>query len=144
MTERTAGTAARSEDPAKSRLLPSVTELAQILLTFCIVCLGWVLFRADSLTDTVIIWQKIVTSIISTSQWQPLQIEYSSGGPLFYTLNTLLVFVVVEWIHRRRPFPLEIGHWPTPVRWPAYTLVLWLIVEHADRTPQNPFIYFQF
>jgi hypothetical protein len=115
-----------------------------MLLTFCIVCLGWVMFRAETLSDALLIWKKMAISVVSLTHWNSLWIDYSSRGPLFYTLNMLLAFVIVEWLHRHRPFPLEIGHWPVPLRWSAYTLVLWLVVEHADKTPQSPFIYFQF
>ncbi len=129
---------------SRERLIPSPSSLAKMLLTFCIVCLGWVLFRAETIGDAMIIWKKMAFSIVNTAHWHSVWIDYSSHGPLFYTVNMLLAFVLVEWIHRHRSFPLEIGHWPSPVRWPAYTLVLWLIAEHADKTPQSPFIYFQF
>lgn len=144
MTENSVTARAESGISPREPLLPSMSGLIRMLMTFCIVCLGWVMFRAASLSDAILIWQKIGLSVLSLTHWNPLWIEYSSRGPLFYTLNMLAAFVVVEWLHRHRSYPLEIGHWPVPLRWPAYTLVLWLVVEHADRTPQNPFIYFQF
>lgn len=129
---------------ATQRLIPTPLNFARMLLTFVIVCLGWVLFRADTMSDALLIWQKMALSFTDAAQWSVVGIQYASHSPLFYTTNMLIAFVVVEWLHRHRSFPLEIGHWPTPARWPAYTLVMWLIVEHADKTPQSPFIYFQF
>ncbi|MCH2209866.1 MAG: MBOAT family protein [Fuerstiella sp.] len=144
ITENSANIGTLHGKRLQEHLLPSLSGLVRMLLTFCVVCLSWVLFRAETISDALMIWKKMVFSITTLTHWNPLWIEYSSRGPLFYTLNMLLVFVLVEWAHRHHPFPLEIGHWPTPLRWPAYTLVLWLIVEHADKTPQSPFIYFQF
>ncbi len=143
VTERSAGLQ-RPADLADRRLLPTIPGLLRMLATFTIVCLGWVLFRAENLNDALIIWQKMVLDTVQAAHWEPLWIEYTSRGPLFFTINLLLVFVVVEWVHRHLPFPLEIGHWPVPLRWPAYTLVLWFIIEFADKTPPSPFIYFQF
>lgn len=122
----------------------SFGELLKMALTFGIVCLGWVMFRADTMSDAFLIWKKMLLGVSQISDWSPLWLQYTSRGPLFYTLNLLIAFVAVEWLHRHRPFPLDISHWPLQARWPAYTLVLWLIVEHADKTPQSPFIYFQF
>ena len=144
MTENAAYPASRDGGQTKEKWLPSLSGMCRMLLTFVIVCLGWVLFRADSIGDALLIWQKMAIAVVNIGQWHPIWMNYASRGPIFYTLNMLAVFVLVEWCHRRRPFPLEIGHWPTPVRWPVYTLVFWLIVEHADKTPQSPFIYFQF
>jgi len=144
LAENTAAPTARKKKQPVNRLLPSTSRLLRMLLTFVIVCLGWVLFRADSLADAVLIWQKMFASVAQTAQWNAIWTQYISGGPLYYSINLLIVFVLVEWVHRHMAFPLEIGHWPTPIRWPAYTLVLWLIIEHADKTPQSPFVYFQF
>lgn len=144
VTENSAGSRQQADSASSRRLLPSFTGFLRMLLTFGIVCLGWVLFRAETLGDAITIWNKMALSVVSSSHWNPLWVEYSSRGPLFFTINMLLAFVLVEWVHRHMAFPLEIGHWPMPVRWPAYTLVAWLIVECADKTPQSPFIYFQF
>ncbi|MFN9719165.1 MAG: MBOAT family O-acyltransferase [Planctomycetota bacterium] len=124
--------------------IPQPLQVVKMLSTFVIVCLGWVMFRADTMKDALLIWKKLALSFTEPDQWSLLASQYSAHGPLFYTVNLLLAFIVVEWILRHHSFPLEIGHWPMMARWPAYTLVLWLIVEHADRTEQSPFIYFQF
>lgn len=143
LTENAARKSARGKNEAQG-LIPTPTNAFKMVVTFIIVCLGWVMFRADTMQDAMLIWKKLAMSILDTEQWLALAAQYSSHGPLFYTINLLVTFVLVEWVLRHRPFPLEIGHWPMMARWPAYTLVMWLIVEHADRTEQSPFIYFQF
>ncbi len=144
MSENTVKSVASSERTPKFSLTRSIHGILKMALTFGIVCFGWVLFRADTLAEALLIWQKMTLSVVSAAQWSSVWADYSARGPLFYTLNLLVAFVLVEWVHRRKPVPLEIGHWPMPLRWSAYTLVFWFIAEHADGTTHNPFIYFQF
>lgn len=135
---------ARKDLPKPVNWFSTFAGIGKMAATFVIVCLGWVLFRADSLSDALLIWWKMATSVVSPEQWLPIWSDYLARGPLFFTLNLLVVFVAIEWVHRKYPFPLAIGHWPSQARWPVYTLAVWLVIEFADKTPQSPFIYFQF
>jgi len=144
ITEKSTSSSHSASDSAKPRLIPSVRSVLRMSITFALVCFGWVLFRAESIADAGLIWKKMCLSVVEFADWNLLWVEYSSRGPVFFTLNVLAVFILFEWIQRNRPFPLQITHWPMQVRWPAYTLTLWMIAEYADKVPANPFIYFQF
>lgn len=121
-------------NPADGKRLPDLKTLLQMILTFSLVSLTWVFFRASSLDQA---WQ-ILTAIFSFSQFFPLQL-----WP-FDLLLTLLVFIILEWIGRTAPHPLAhlaIG-WPRPLRITLYMVLVLLLVYFAG-TPQE-FIYFQF
>ncbi|MFP6665674.1 MAG: MBOAT family protein [Pirellulales bacterium] len=132
------------ERPGGERLVPTLGTLSRMLTVFVVVCLFWVFFRANSLADALLIFQKIVADIFNFGAYQAIWQGYILRGPLFHVANVLIVFVLIEWCHRHMPYPLQIDHWPKPSRWVAYTLVFWFVAEYADTAPANPFIYFQF
>ena len=58
--------------------------------------------------------------------------------------NLVLALVLLEWFQRHLHHPLQVLHWPKPLRWAVYTATFWFVAEYAGRLPDNPFIYFQF
>lgn len=131
------------ERPAGDRLIPSDRVAARILGTFTLVCFFWIFFRADSMGDALIVCRKIGTEIFYFAGYRQLTLDYMAGGPLFYAVNLLVAFILIEWVQRHKSYALEIG-WPKPLRWVAYTTVFWFVAEYAEKTPNSPFIYFQF
>ncbi len=132
------------DQPGGSGWLPSFGTSFRILRTFLIICCLWIFFRASSIQDALLIVQKIVIDSVRLEHIYALVEKYTPGHPFFFAVNLLLAFVVFEWIRRGAPFPLEIKQWPQPLRWSTCALVFWFVVEHADKTPSNPFVYFQF
>lgn len=119
---------------AQDKLLPSLRELFQMLLTFGLVCLGWIFFRAANVGQA---WQ-IFSTIFSFEDFTPMQVW---PVELLYVLG---IFVLIEWLGRLGPHPLALIEkaWPRPLRWSVYIVLLLMLVYFAG-TPQE-FIYFQF
>ena len=123
------------KDPivANHRLLPSGLELWQMTRTFALVLLGSPLFRCQSLTEVGIYYKSLFTNGLL------------HGGPKYSygLLFLLLVFLVVEWVQRKKEHPLQldsISHrW---VRYSIYYGLLVLIFFFYIQTSQ--FLYFQF
>ncbi len=141
---KTDSLAAPRVKPGGARWFPRPRILLRMLATFSLVCLFWVFFRAKSFHDAILIWWKMATEVTSAPAYHQLYYEYLAGGPLFCAINLVAALVVVEWTHRHLQYPLYLNHWPRPCRWIAYTLVFWFVAEYAEKTPNNPFIYFQF
>lgn len=122
---------------AEDRSLPSLGELVSMLLTFSLVCLAWVFFRAETFAEA---W-RYLTRLFTTS-WLDLAPEIIIGH---WTLWAALVFfLLVEWSGRRTPHALaEFGlNWPRPLRWLFYyALALYSIYCTGE---SQEFIYFQF
>jgi hypothetical protein len=112
--------------------------------TFFLVSLFWVFFRASSMSDAMLILNKMAVESTSIAGYREVITEYLLHGPMFSALNLVLALVVLEWFQRHLHHPLQIPNWPKPLRWAAYTAVFWFVVEHVGRVPDNPFIYFQF
>ena len=124
---------------------PLLRKLVQVVITFALVCFGWIFFRADSLPDA---WY-IVTHLLSG--WQLLATESASklifvaGRPSLFILCILLVFVLesVQLVERRVDWREVLKFKPVWARWAVYyCLVLGIMLLGSLNA--EPFIYFQF
>jgi alginate O-acetyltransferase complex protein AlgI len=114
-------------------LIPSARQVVGMVVTFHLVCLAWVFFRASSLPVALTIVSRIATA--------PL-----AGGfvrPPFQRFGWVALLLGVEWVQRAYPHGLAIAHWPRPARWAAYYAVVALILAFCY-VGYTPFIYFQF
>ena len=96
----------------------------KLLTTFLLVCLGWVLFRAESITSAKVILWRIV------SQMDPSFLQQSKSIVVFAVL-----MLAAEWWQ----LPLPRRRWQ---RWAIYYLLIGLMLWKATASTQ--FIYFQF
>jgi alginate O-acetyltransferase complex protein AlgI len=126
--------------PPPLRTLAGLRALPAMLGTFLLICLTWVLFRAEDLPHAMGIYAAIFGDLARASAWTELvhHREFLAAfGPL------LAVFVLVEWQTRDRPHPLELASWPRALRWLLYTALLWTCIYLMPDEPGS-FIYFQF
>ena len=120
---------------ADGRFLPTLKEAGQMLLTFSLVVLGWIVFRAESIGQA---WF-IVRRIFSASLFEV---------PFMYigTLKTLLLvalMLILEWITRKRDHALQYGKdTPSWLAWISSMVVVLITLEFAANS--QTFIYFQF
>jgi alginate O-acetyltransferase complex protein AlgI len=103
------------------------------LVTFHLVLLAWVFFRADNVSAA---W-----SILCKVGAAPLA-ESFTGPSMKLVLLSALVFGA-EWIQRQEPHALNIKKFPRPLRWAVYYAVV-LAILFVSHVGETPFIYFQF
>jgi len=126
--------------PPPLRTAAGLRALPSMLLTFALVCLTWVLFRAEDLPHAMGIYAAMLGDLARPSAWAELALHdefLGAFGPL------LVLFTLVEWLARDRPHPLELRGWPRPLRWLLYTGLGWLAIYLMPDAP-DAFIYFQF
>jgi alginate O-acetyltransferase complex protein AlgI len=124
-------------------LIPSLKTLAQIIFTFTIVCVGWVFFRANTLSDAWLILRKIVTGA-SYLEGYFFGLQSVQEQPLGNYLLVAMAFLVIgEWIQRREPHPLSMPRWPRPLRWATYCGFASAIM-FGGTFSSTQFMYFQF
>lgn len=116
-----------------TQTLPTWKDTLKILITFCIVTIGWVIFRADSIT----------------SAWNYLTGMYHFDG-MFYndgnvskTLIMCVLMVLVEWVQRDKAHPLDLSRQHILTQTAICLLLVEIIIFFLPETP-SPFIYFQF
>jgi D-alanyl-lipoteichoic acid acyltransferase DltB (MBOAT superfamily) len=135
-----AGTAVklgRDDIPCGTGRLPGVRTCLRVLRTFLIVCVGWVLFRAETLGAAFMILRRILDDAM---KWTIFYAPTYGEGILMLLVGFCLV---CEWIQRRHPHPLVLTGFSRPMRWICYTLLIWGTL-YFGALKRGEFIYFQF
>lgn len=120
---------------AKGRLLPSVKEACQMVFTFLLAVVGWIIFRAETMRQA---WNYMICMVTKFHICMP---EYGKK-----TLVYIFILLIVEWLQREKQFGLQLElkgmfRYRT-VRWGIYYLLF--IVSLVLAGQQEEFIYFQF
>jgi alginate O-acetyltransferase complex protein AlgI len=136
---------ADDNEPGGANFFPHPYVLFRMLLTFAIVCCGWVFFRAESFGAAVCILAAMIGQLGNFENWLLLYETAENDTVLFRTLGVLLVFVGIEWCTRKRVCPLAGGRAiALPVRWLAYTFLIWATLDLMSGSGEQPFVYFAF
>lgn len=120
-------------------LLPNVKEFLQVSLTFFLAVVGWIIFRAQDMTQAVDFIQRMFI--------HPLTGEIILFKRIIFFL---LLFTIMEWLQREKQHVLQFsGIKPfrfVIVRWGLYIVMICAVyiayMEHLE--DDNVFIYFQF
>lgn len=115
--------------------LPSLKELWQMVLTFTLVTLAWVFFRASSVTMAVDYLRRMFTA-------EPLPSNFSRFR--YVLIMAVAVWFVIEWLVRRGSFDQELRKLKhTNTRMAIYFLLV-LLLGLWGAFNESEFIYFQF
>jgi D-alanyl-lipoteichoic acid acyltransferase DltB (MBOAT superfamily) len=122
---------------AAGKPLPSVKELLQMLLTFVLVVIGWVIFRAETIGQA---WDYLCRMCDSSL----LDVRLASGKK---ALLLSIILMAVEWLNRGKMYALEnIQAVPflkyRSIRLAFYYVFAIIILLFAGE--QETFVYFQF
>ncbi|NND54697.1 MAG: MBOAT family protein [Gammaproteobacteria bacterium] len=120
------------DDAAADSAIPTAIEAIRIAQTFALVCVAWVFFRAENITQAVGYLQSLVTA--------PFFAGFDAA--LLRPLALVAALTGIEWLCRFRSFALAGLSLPRPARWMIYFGLGYWIVISARRTTE--FIYFQF
>ncbi len=118
---------------AENRILPNPKEILQMSFTFFMFILSLSVFRSLTVMDAFE-YNKIM---FSKSLFTVPNFEYLKFMPV------IALFVIFEWMSRRKLHVLEVGNLPKSLRWAIYLVVGFIILLAFDRDP-NAFFYFQF
>jgi D-alanyl-lipoteichoic acid acyltransferase DltB (MBOAT superfamily) len=120
---------------AKGRLLPNMKEIFQISITFILVLLGWIVFRAETIEKSY----QYIKTILSESLFSMPQ--YAVG--MNKTILFIVLLLVIEWIQRDRKHALEFSTIKSKIlKWSIYYSIVLIILEFGAYS--QSFIYFQF
>ena len=102
---------------------------------FALTCYGWLIFRADSLAQAVLLTGRVFTAF--DPSWAVLR---AVGLPLLLHAGPLLVIHTAE----ARAGSLDtVAGWPRLARYSVYVAIVYTIVLFGDFEGSD-FIYFQF
>lgn len=121
---------------AYGHYLPSIKETLQISVTFFLIVVGMIIFRAESIIQAV----DFLTSMFSNHFYDATQLLGKNW------LFSGLALLAVEWFQRDKQHALQFSNikpfnyrW---VRWGIYYLILSIIFKYSGEN--QTFIYFQF
>ena len=116
---------------AEGRWLPNLKELGQMVLTFVLAVLGWILFRSQSIGETLDFYTGLVNG------------GWHGFNPPMRAITFVAMMMVVEWLQRGREHGLDMsGVRYRAVRYACYLTVLAMIFMYG--VFNETFIYFQF
>jgi len=122
---------------ADGRILPTFKEAGQMLLTFLLAVVGWVIFRSESIVQA---WEYLC----GMCEMGTLRAVYR-GFTMWQVRTPLilsLLMLAVEWIQRNKEHGLQMNNMPWPLRYLIYGIILLLIICFFSQPVT--FIYFQF
>ena len=121
----------------KTKWLPSLKEAGQMLLTFALAVFGWIIFRAQDISQ----FGEVISTICSDSL---LSVPWLMNRDYYIpTILAIVVLCVIEWLSRDYKHGLEFvkdkHQW---IRTTTYIVLLFCIFAFGGHAEN--FIYFQF
>ena len=121
---------------AEGRLFPTLKETGQMLLTFILATIGWIIFRADSIGQAWSYFGRMANKSLFSVPW------IDSPTYILKVLIALSVLLVLEWSGRNKECPIKFNDISRFWRWMTYVGLSVLIFLFG--TSSESFIYFQF
>lgn len=122
---------------AMNKLIPSLRDVFNILLTFSLTVFAWIFFRAESVHHAI----EYIVGIFNASLFTVPDVKTAA----YATLILIGFFMLIEWIGREHQFALQdfLVKKPRFIRWLFYGFII-LLIGLFLQTHETPFIYFQF
>lgn len=131
-----------TDSVAQGKLAPDYKEFCQMISTFFLAVIGWILFRAESISDAL----SYIKGMCSSSLCSIPSDMGMSKVTLMALLLSLPILLVMEWVNRDKQHGFQLSGNGLlrygSVRWVIYYVLLAIIILfHAAG---QSFIYFQF
>lgn len=144
--------------------ITALQSTIQILMTFSLVCIGWVFFRSKDISDAFYIITHLTNGLLSQLRDLSWTVgSFVSGvngitidstvnfdgkplttvGNLFISITVISILETVHYLQRRIPVILFLSNRPVYIRWAVYySLILSIMIFGVFN--KSKFIYFQF
>jgi len=118
----------------KTKLSPSIKEAGQMILTFALAVIGWIIFRAVSVADIGLYMQNMFDLSLFSA---PMVIV-----GLKRTVLSIAILLFVEWINRNKQHGLQLTNCNKGLQLIVYYALMLYMMEFGANA--QSFIYFQF
>ena len=129
---------------AYGRYLPNIKETLQIAFTFFLAVIGWIIFRAETMTQAVEFLTRMFADFLSGGL--PAVGSNSGVGVMMLQIIPALLMLLVEWINKNQQFGFQKIIPYSFIRNLVYILMIGAIyyAYMVNIEEKNEFIYFQF
>jgi alginate O-acetyltransferase complex protein AlgI len=127
------------------RLLPTVKEFFQISFTFFLVCLAWVFFRSENISNAFHFLMTLFEGLVyKTGYVQLLDLFYFKIGAVFPLI--FIVFLSFEWAGRSNMYAIEklFIKKKRIFRRIVYYVIILIVMYYSASDVEQEFIYFNF
>lgn len=118
------------------------------LITFILVSVAWVFFRADTISDAFFVVTHFHNGVVFhfANAWTKMMVDMSLTTFGLIKLFAALIFLMVyDFISLKHDIPQEISKIKAPVRWLLYVaLTVVIIVSELHGGTSQQFVYFSF
>jgi len=115
-------------------------RVLRILLTFHLILISWIFFRAESVAQTLTVIRKIATALPGLAALAP---NYPFTADQAFGAALILLLIGIEMLDERRPIFKRLAAAPLAARWGAYYACLFGLLAFG-RWQSEQFIYMQF
>lgn len=127
----------------------NLRKFVDVFITFHLVLLAWVFFRANSVHDAI----HIIGNIFPLRLADFVKLIFSSGATetvlglknreLFLAVFSIIVMEFIHFLQRKRSITSILSQQPVIIRWLVYYALIIAIISFGEYSMQE-FIYFQF
>ena len=112
-------------------------DLPRIFLTFCLVCFGYILFRANDIGTAIGFIKHIVNSLLK----HPIQIVKIPLGKMIF-IYIIPLILTDWWLRTNKQYIINTKN--KVIKYLIYYIVLFLCLFYLSKSDSTQFIYFQF
>lgn len=127
------GTKKYKNTVADGNLFPNIKELGMMLSTFVLIAIGWIIFRAASISEAM----DYIRSM--AENWSMTDTFAVWHRKVWFFI---VMCIVMEWFTRTKEHALQFSLPSRTLRWTMYLLLAFIIITQQGN--QATFIYFQF
>jgi alginate O-acetyltransferase complex protein AlgI len=121
--------------------LPSwLADALNILITFHLVTIAWVFFRASSVTEAFAVFNRIYSAL---PQLPTLLRNYTWSNEILLAVALIAVLIIIEALDEVRSLWARLAKQPTVIRWAFYHCLIFTLVI-LGKWGVEEFIYMQF
>ncbi len=138
------------------RFFPAFFKAYQILITFILVCIAWIFFRATHINDAIYIiknlhtgWSELIFHSYKKLKGAPLdgssiQLGLSTESSMLVNCFLLILFlIIIDILRGRNNVSQMLDGWHKYPRWIFYYILVYGIIFYSWQS-KHEFIYFQF
>jgi hypothetical protein len=115
-------------------------HVLRVVLTFHLIAISWVFFRAQSIADAVTVLMKIANSALEIPG---LLARYPFSTEQYWGMGLIAFLIMTEILDERRPVFEWLGVLPKAIRWGVYYAGIFALLL-IGRWQGQQFIYMQF
>ncbi len=127
----------------KSNKLSSIHKPIQILVTFSLICIAWIFFRAKTFSDSIYILEHLFIGLDIKLFIKTISKFGLSNRDIVIAFSSIFTLLAVDLVQRQGSIRNLLSEKPILIRWTAYYSLVASILFFGV-FGKNQFIYFQF